>query len=97
MSVNPAVGRFEAHLEALDVAIISYGERQVDFDLGRISCDGLGLGYGGADDRFVATSQDFVASRSLITLRQRQEYDSLVVRMDDVNTHFDSSGCPRPD
>ncbi len=96
-SVNPAVGRFEAHLEALDQAIISYGERRVDFDLGRISCDGLGLGYGAADDSFVATSRDFVGSRSLITLRQRQAYDSLVVRMDDVNKHFDDSGCPRPD
>jgi len=96
-SVNPAVGRFEAHLDALDQAIISYGERQVDFDLGRISCDGLGLGYGEADDSFVATSRDFVASRSLIALRQRQAYDSLVVRMDDVNKHFDDSSCPRPD
>lgn len=96
-AVNPAVGRFEAHLDALNQSILSYGERQVDFDLGRISCDGLGLGYTEADDSFVETSRDFVGSRALLTLRQRQEYDSLVTRMDDVNKHFDESGCPRPD
>ncbi len=96
-AVNPAVGRFEAHLDALNQSILSYGERQVDFDLGRISCDGLGLGYTEADDSFVETSRDFVGSRALLTLRQRQEYDSLVMRMDDVNKHFDESGCPRPD
>ncbi|MCL7991020.1 MAG: hypothetical protein M8840_07760, partial [marine benthic group bacterium] len=74
-----------------------YGERANDFDLGRIGCDLLTTGYGSVDESFIR----LVAMRSQIAPSPGSElmlqFDQLSQEVDDVNRHFDASGCPRPE
>jgi hypothetical protein len=89
--------RFREIAAELSTSIDRYQERARDFDLGRIGCDLLTTGYGVVDASFI----EFVAVRARLEAEQgsepAQEFDRLSEEVDDVNGHFDASGCPRPE
>lgn len=96
-AVSPDLTRFTAIAAELRTSIDRYQERARDFDLGRIGCDLLTTGYGVVDASFI----EFVAVRARLEAEQgsgpAQEFDRLSEEVDDVNGHFDASGCPRPE
>jgi proteasome lid subunit RPN8/RPN11 len=96
-TVSPDLTRYRELAAELRTAIDSYEERGRDFDLGRIGCDLLTTGYGVVDASFIR----FVAMRSRLGAEPGSEpaleFDRLSEEVDDVNGHFDSSGCPRPE
>lgn len=89
--------RYREIAAELRTSIDRYGERARDFDLGRIGCDLLTTGYGVVDASFI----QFVAMRAQLDADQgsepAMEFDRLSEEVDDVNGHFDASGCPRPE
>ena len=95
--VPPEISRFDEISAELQRNIERYSERASDFDLGRIGCDLLTAGYGTVDESFIR----LVAMRAQIDLRQgtdmTREFELLSQEVDDVNGHFDASGCPRPE
>ena len=96
-AVSPDLTRFRAIAAELRTSIDRYQERARDFDLGRIGCDLLTTGYGVVDASFI----EFVAVRARLEAEQGSEpaleFDRLSEEVDDVNGHFDASGCPRPE
>lgn len=96
-AVSPDLARYREIAAELRTAIDSYEERGRDFDLGRIGCDLLTTGYGAVDASFIR----FVAMRARLAAQPGSEpaleFDRLSEEVDDVNRHFDSSGCPRPE
>ncbi|MCL7976459.1 MAG: hypothetical protein M8863_04040 [marine benthic group bacterium] len=95
--IPPEITRFGEIAAELQRSIDRYGERANDFDLGRIGCDLLTTGYGSVDESFIR----LVAMRSQIAPSPGSElmlqFDQLSQEVDDVNRHFDASGCPRPE
>jgi proteasome lid subunit RPN8/RPN11 len=96
-AVSPDLTRFREIAAELRTSIDRYDERARDFDLGRIGCDLLTTGYGVVDASFI----QFVAVRAQLDAGQESEpaleFDRLSEEVDDVNGHFDASGCPRPE
>ena len=96
-AVSPDLTRFREIAAELRSSIDRYEERARDFDLGRIGCDLLTTGYGVVDASFI----QFVAVRAQLDAGQESEpaleFDRLSEEVDDVNGHFDASGCPRPE
>ena len=96
-AIPPEVRRFGEIAAELRVGIDRYEERARDFDLGRIGCDLLTTGYGVVDESFIR----LVAMRAQIDMRAGSdvagEFEQLSEEVDDVNGHFDASGCPRPE
>jgi hypothetical protein len=96
-AVSPDLTRFREIAAELRTSIDRYDERARDFDLGRIGCDLLTTGYGVVDASFI----QFVAVRAQLNAGQESEpaleFDRLSEEVDDVNGHFDASGCPRPE
>ncbi len=76
-------------------AVDGYGERRADFELGRIDCASLSTGYRTVDESFLALSESLAALR---TGREQHlaEYERAADLMDDVDQHFDGTGCSRP-
>ncbi|MEJ2546427.1 MAG: hypothetical protein P8125_01265 [Gemmatimonadota bacterium] len=95
--VPPEITRFGEIAAELRRGIDRYDERARDFDLGRIGCDLLTTGYGTVDESFIR----LVAMRAQIDPQAgsevTREFDQLSEEVDDVNGHFDASGCPRPE
>jgi hypothetical protein len=72
-----------------------YGERRADFELGRINCASLASGYRTVDESFLALSKGLAAL--LVGREQRQvQYETAAGLMDEVDRHFDGTGCARP-
>jgi len=96
-AIPPEVRRFGEIAAELRVEIDRYDERSRDFDLGRIGCDLLTTGYGVVDESFIR----LVAMRAQIGMEAgsevTREFEQLSEEVDDVNGHFDASGCPRPE
>ena len=96
-AIPPEVRRFGEIAAELRVGIDRYDERARDFDLGRIGCDLLTAGYGVVDESFIR----LVAMRAQIDRETgsevEREFEQLSEEVDDVNGHFDASGCPRPE
>ena len=96
-AIPPEVRRFGEIAAELRVGIDRYDERARDFDLGRIGCDLLTTGYGVVDESFIR----LVAMRAQIDREAgtgvASEFEQLSQEVDDVNGHFDASGCPRPE
>ncbi len=95
--VPPEITRFGEIAAELQRSVDRYGERARDFDLGRIGCELLTTGYGSVDESFIR----LVAMRSQIASSPGSEvtmqFEQLSQEVDDVNGHFDASGCPRPE
>jgi hypothetical protein len=96
-TIPPEIRRFNEISAELRLGIDRYAERARDFDLGRIGCDLLTAGYGAVDGAFIR----LVAMRAQIDpdpgSEVTAEFDQLSQEVDDVNGHFDASGCPRPE
>jgi hypothetical protein len=96
-AISSELTRYREIAAELRTSIDRYGERARDFDLGRIGCDLLTTGYGVVDASFI----QFVAMRAQLDADQgsepAMEFDRLSEEVDDVNGHFDASGCPRPE
>ncbi len=94
---SPDLLRFREIATELRTSIDRYQERSGDFDLGRIGCDLLTTGYGLIDESFIR----FVAMHARLDpepgSEAAREFDRLSEEVDDVNRHFDSTGCPRPE
>jgi len=86
---------FPQALSGFERAVEGYGERRADFELGRIDCASLANGYRTVDDAFLALSESLTALQ--VGREQRQaEYERAAGLMDDVDGHFDGTGCARP-
>ncbi len=96
-SVSPERARFDELSAQLRTAIDRYGERAGDFDLGRIGCDLLTTGYGVVDESFIRLVAMQARLDADLAADVAQEYDRISEEVDDVNGHFDASGCPRPE
>jgi len=96
VSSAPASAEFSRAVAALQKEIDRYRERQGDFDHGRIGCDMLVGGYRDADRAFVALAQVFSAVTAAADSAAGAAYERLSAEMEDINRHFDGSGCTRP-
>ena len=85
---------FEEVLSNFHETADRYRERSVDHDLGRIDCAGLAVGYRQVDEAFLALSERFLKVDA--TPGRENSYRGAGDAMDEVDRHFDASGCPRP-
>jgi proteasome lid subunit RPN8/RPN11 len=95
--VAPEVQDFRDAATQLEQAMLRYEERRQDFDLGRIGCELLAGGYAGADGAFVSMAAAYAALGEAADESLEARYEQLVVDMNRLNEHFDTSGCPRPE
>lgn len=78
--------------EEFETAVSRYGERMEDFDLGRLGCEGLWTGYRRVDEMFMSLSERYAAARGEAADRL---YEDSKRSMEEIERHFDGSGCPR--
>jgi proteasome lid subunit RPN8/RPN11 len=95
-STDPAVQHFTTMADSLEVSIRNFQDRNDDFVVKRITCDGLAVGYRAADDAFIALASAHRAARESLDSTSEARYRRLVDRMGRVNEEFGASGCPRP-
>jgi hypothetical protein len=95
-STDPAVQQFAALADSLEDSIRNFQDRNDDFAVKRIACDGLAVGYRAADDAFIALASAHRAARESLDSTSEARYRRLVDRMGRVNEEFGASGCPRP-
>ena len=95
--VPEAVQRFLDASTDLEEAMLRYEERRQDFDLGRIGCEMLAGGYAAADDAFIALAGSYARLGAAADETRDVEYERLADDMNELNQHFDASGCPRPE
>ncbi|HET7620263.1 MAG TPA: Mov34/MPN/PAD-1 family protein [Gemmatimonadaceae bacterium] len=95
-STDPTVQRFVTMADSLEVSIRNFEDRNDDFTVKRIACDGLAVGYRAADDAFIALASAHRAARESLDSTGEARYRRLVDRMGRVNEEFGASGCPRP-
>ncbi|HEX6964541.1 MAG TPA: Mov34/MPN/PAD-1 family protein [Gemmatimonadaceae bacterium] len=93
---NPSLIRFNRLADSLQQATVNYHTRRSDFDLHRIDCTGLALGYRAADDALVALAALYRQVHGQLTGAQIARFQALGTSLDSVNADFDRSGCPRP-
>ncbi|MFO7587003.1 MAG: hypothetical protein R6X22_02930 [Gemmatimonadota bacterium] len=84
----------ERSIRGLELALRGYEDRRGDFEAGRIGCDLLAGGYARVDDSFLNLAAE--VARGADTAAARARFDELSTAVDDVNRHFDGSGCQRP-
>ncbi|MFQ5688835.1 MAG: hypothetical protein ACE5HQ_01000 [Gemmatimonadota bacterium] len=89
--------RFDRSLRAFRRAVERYDERQADFDLKRIDCEGLKTGYLAVDEAFLELSGIFSELRSGSGVAPTATYEAAGEEMKKVDRDFDASGCPRPE
>jgi hypothetical protein len=95
-STDPAVQQFATLADSLEDSIRNFQDRNDDFAVKRIACDGLAVGYRAADDAFIALASAHRAARESLDSTSEARYRRLVDRMGRVNEEFGASGCPRP-
>ena len=95
-STDPAVQHFAALADTLEESIRNFHDRNDDFGVRRITCDGLAVGYRAADDAFIALASARRSARESLDPAQESRYRELVRQMDQVNEEFEGSKCPRP-
>ncbi len=95
-STDPAVRHFTTMADSLEVSIRNFQDRNDDFVVKRITCDGLAVGYRAADDALIALASAHRAARESLDSTSEARYRRLVDRMGRVNEEFGASGCPRP-
>ena len=78
--------------EGFEAAASRYRERMEDFDLGRLGCEGLWMGYRAIDEAFMSLSERYAAGRGEAADRV---YEDSKRSMEEVERHYDASECPR--
>jgi len=94
--VSAELARFRGAASDLRAAVDRYEERARDFDAGRIGCDLLTTGYGSVDQAFIRIASARGDLDSQAAAAVSEEFTGLSTEVDDVNRHFDSTRCPRP-
>lgn len=94
--VSAEQARFRGAASDLRAAVDRYDERARDYDAGRIGCDLLTTGYGSVDRAFIrlASARGELDADAVASVAE--EFAGLSAEVDDVNRHFDSTRCPRP-
>jgi len=94
--VSAEQARFRGAATDLRAAVDRYDERARDYDAGRIGCDLLTTGYGSVDQAFIrlASARGDLDPEAAATASG--EFETLSTEVDGVNSHFDSTRCPRP-
>ncbi len=100
-TVSPAaadakIQKFDALADSLEQAIRNFQDRDADFTMKRLTCRGLGVGYQGADDAYIALARAYGAVRATIDGTRDARFRKLSSQVGDVNNTFDASKCPRP-
>lgn len=85
----------ERSASVLELAIRQYAERRSDFESERIGCDLLAAGYARVDDAFLQLAAE-IGRTADPEESLRAAFEDLSASVDDVNRHFDASGCQRP-
>jgi hypothetical protein len=80
--------------EGFETAVSRYRERMEDFDLGRLGCEGLWTGYRAVDERFISLSEQYATGRGEAADRL---YEDSKRSLEEIERHYDASGCPRRD
>ena len=85
---------FAEALNRFDGTVSAYAERSAGFDQGEVGCGVLAEAYRQVDEAFVTLSARYGSSGGAGQAAAR--YEEAAVGMEDVDRHFDASGCPRP-
>ncbi len=95
-SSNPRMQKFDALADSLEQAIRNFQDRAADFTTKRLTCRGLGVGYEGADDAYIALAGAYRTVHTSIDSAREARFRKLSSQIGDVNNTFDASKCPRP-
>lgn len=95
-ATDAALQQFAELADSLEVSIRNFQDRNDDFAVHRITCEGLAVGYRAADDAFIALASAHRAARESLDSTSEARYRRLVNGMGRVNEEFGASGCPRP-
>lgn len=75
----------------------AYRQRAAAFDGGRVGCDELRPAYREVDAAFLALSERYVQVREELREAGAAAYQAAARTAEQVDRHFDASGCPRPE
>jgi len=95
-AADAKIQKFDALADSLEQAIRNFQDRDADFTMKRLTCRGLGVGYQGADDAYIALARAYGAVRATIDGARDARFRKLSSQVGDVNNTFDASKCPRP-
>lgn len=88
-----ATRRFRQLADSLQGAVEGYDVRRSDFEQNRIDCASLAAGYRRVDRHFVSLSLVVRERGDRLDADARERYEALTGAVDDVNRHFDGTGC----
>lgn len=88
-----ATRRFRQLADSLRSAVEGYDVRRSDFERNRIDCASLAAGYRRVDRHFVSLSVLLRERGDRLGSGARDRYEELAGRVDEVNLHFDGTGC----
>lgn len=87
-----AARRFRQVADSLRGAVEGYDVRRSDFERNRIECASLAAGYRRVDRHFVSLAV-LLRERGDLGSEARDRYEGLTGQVDEVNRHFDGTGC----
>src|SRR6185312_3275891 len=90
-SSDPKVQKFDALADSLEQAIRNFQDRAADFTTKRLTCRGLGVGYEGADDAYIALAGAYRTVHTSIDSAREARFRKLSSQIGDVNNTFDAS------
>lgn len=97
----PAMAPADAALSGLSARLAeaagAYRQRAGTFEAGRVGCDGLRPAYREVDGAFLALSERYVQAREELGEAGAAAYQAAARTMEEMDGHFDASGCPRPE
>ena len=79
--------------EAFQGAASRYAERTEDYDLGRLGCDGLWIGYRGVDEAFRSLSEQNASVGGGVAADR--VFASSRRSMEEIERHYEATECPR--
>lgn len=85
--------RFRQLADSLRGAVEGYDVRRSDFERNRIDCASLAAGYRQVDRHFVSLSVLLRERGDRLGSEARDRYEELTGQVDEVNLHFDGTGC----
>lgn len=88
-----ATRRFRQVADSLRSAVEGYDVRRSDFDRDRIDCASLAAGYRRVDRHFVSLSVLLREHGDRLGSEARDRYEEITGQVDEVNRHFDGTGC----
>ncbi len=88
-----ATRRFRQVADSLRGAVEGYDVRRSDFERNRIDCASLAAGYRRVDRHFVSLSVVLRERGDRLGSEARDRYEELTGQVDEVNRHFDGTGC----